>query len=247
MLKAIIVDDEARSRQTLSLLVEQYCPTVEVIETASDVLSGVKAIHKLKPDLVFLDIEMPHHSGFSLIEFFDEIDFDIILTTAYEHYALKAFKFPIFGYLLKPIDIDELQFVVDRLGRNKDSEATDSSSPRNSAYDAILHRLQLPTNKGYLYLNAAEVNVIQSQGRYTMIHMLDQTTYQCSCSLKEMIALLKDASFIQVHRSYLINLSKIGFYSKGIDSHIQMRNGKVVDVGKTYKDNLSEVISFLMK
>ena len=114
MIRAIIVDDEVRSQNTLTQFLAEYCPQVTLVGTANDVLSGVKAIHKHQPDLVFLDIEMPNYSGFKLIEYFDVLNFQIVFTTAYEDYAIQAFHTAT-GYLLKPINIDELIRAVERV------------------------------------------------------------------------------------------------------------------------------------
>ncbi len=249
MLKAIIVDDEARSRRILSGFIEEYCPILEIVETAEDVLSGVKAINTHQPDVVFLDIEMPNYSGFKLVEFFDEPQFEIVFTTAYEHYAIRAFKASAIGYLLKPIDIDELIAVVDKI---EDLKKMSNLKGRMETlqHNLVNHknqRLVLPAQNGLLYLNRKEINYIESDGRYTKVHLVDKTSMTCTSSLKECETIFEGAPFIRIHRSFLINLAFIKKYSKGRDSFVIMENNAQLDVGKNYKDHLADAIGMFLK
>ena len=130
-LRVAIVDDEPTARRTLQNLIENYSQNVEVIGTAMDVLSGVKLINNTSPDLVFLDVRMPNYSGFSLIDYFDEIEFKIIFTTAYEEYAKKALMQGASGYLLKPIDIDDLNTSIEKIKEEIRNEQVDNVSQNN--------------------------------------------------------------------------------------------------------------------
>lgn len=249
MLKAIIVDDEARSRRILQQFVEEYCPQVTIVGTADDVLSGVKAINTHQPDLVFLDIEMPNYSGFKLIEFFDEPNFEIVFTTAYERYAIQAFKVSAIGYLLKPIDIDELIEVVAKvqeLRKMSNLKERMEALKENLSNDKS-QRLILPAQNGLLYLNLNEINYIESEGRYTKIHLVDQSTMICTKSLKECEVVFEGTPFVRIHRSSIIHLAYIKKYSKGRDSFVVMENEAKLDVGKNYKDGLSEAVSMFVK
>ena len=249
MLNAIIVDDEARSRRILQQFLEEYCPSISVVALAEDVLSGVKAINSHKPDVVFLDIEMPNYSGFKLIEFFDDIDFEIVFTTAYERYAIQAFRVSAIGYLLKPIDIDELIDVVKRL---EDLRKMSNLKERINTLKYNLssdkpHRLVLPAQNGLLYVNMEEINYIESDGRYTKIHLVDHKVMVCTSSLKDCEAIFENAPFIRIHRSCIIHLTYIKRYSKGRDSFVIMENDIRLDVGKNYKDGLTDAVAMFIK
>ncbi len=249
MLNAIIVDDEARSRRILQQFIEEYCPSLKVVALAEDVLGGVKAINTHKPDVVFLDIEMPNYSGFKLIEFFDDVDFEIVFTTAYERYAIQAFRVSAIGYLLKPIDIDELIGVVRRLEemRGMANIKERINTLKYNLNSEKPHRLVLPAQNGLLYVNMEEINYIESDGRYTKIHLVDSSTMVCTSSLKECESIFESAPFIRIHRSCIIHLTYIKRYSKGRDSFVVMENDLRLDVRKNYKDGLSEAVSMFIR
>lgn len=249
MLKAIIVDDEARSRRILQQFVEEYCTDVQVVATAEDVLTGVKAINEHQPDIVFLDIEMPNYSGFKLVEFFDDADFEIIFTTAYEHYAIQAFKASAIGYLLKPIDIDELIEVVQKVTkiRGLNTSRARLATLKVNLAEEKSKRIVLPAQNGLLYLNIDEINYIESEGRYAKIHLIDNSSMICTSNLKECETIFVDAPFVRIHRSCIINLAYIKKYSKGRDSHVVMENDAKLDVGKNFKDDLVSSIALFLK
>ena len=242
MLKAIIVDDEARSRRILNHLVDEYCDGVEVVEMVEDVLMAYKAINTHTPDIVFLDIEMPNYSGFKLLDLFDELDFDVIFTTAYEHHAIKAFKISASGYLLKPINIDDLVKVVEKV-KSKRLETETAANESGIQKEKVV----LPTPNGMIYLLLDEICYLQSDGRHTKIFLTDQSSHVTSLSLRGCLDLLKNGTLLRVHKSHVINLAYIKKYAKGRDSYIEMENGERIDVGKSYKDHLAQAISLFIK
>ena len=251
MLKAVIIDDEAQSRMLLSQMIEAYCPGVEVVGMAKDVLSGIKSIQNNQPQLVFLDIEMPNYSGFQLIHFFEgEINFEIIFVTAYHQYAVQAFKSSAIAYLLKPIDIDELIKAVE-----KASELLDLSS-NNKRLDAIkvnmasnqINRVVFPGANSFIFLETQEISHLESDGRNTLIFLLDSgEALRSTLSLKDCEDLLMENTFIRVHRSYIINLIHLQKFSRGRDSRVQMDNGAQIDVGRSYKDALVEAMDLFTR
>lgn len=241
MLRAVIVDDEKKSRRILNALIKDYCPDVQIVGMAEDVLSGVKLIHQVKPDLVFLDIEMPNYTGFKLIDFFEDIQFDIVFTTAYEEYAIKAFKLPITGYLMKPIDIDDLQGTIARIQNKKSISIAKQTKPLPKG------KLTLPTQDGLLYALPDEIMYIESEGRYTKVYLIDGSMIVTTKNLKELTEQFKGTLFVRIHRSFIINLTFINKYSKGVDSYVQLENKTRIDVGKKFKENLSEAISAFLK
>lgn len=241
-LKAIIVDDEAKSRRILKHLIEEYCPDVIVADLAEDVFSAVKAINTHKPDIVFLDIEMPNHTGFKLIELFEDVFFDVVFTTAYQQYAIKAYSILATGYLLKPINIDELINVVENIRtiRNRSTLPSEQTKKQNK-------KVVLPTPNGLIYLLYDEISYVKAEGRHAKIFLNDKSSHSITRSLKDCLETLRTGNFIRVHKSFLINLSFIKRYSKGRDSFIEMENGDRIDVGKNYKDDLTNAISDFLK
>ncbi len=247
MLKAVIVDDETLSRQSLEKLIVDYCPEVEVVAIAVDIVSAVKEINAHQPDLVFLDIELPNYSGFELIECFDEINFDIVFTTGYEQYAVKAFKFSAAGYLLKPIDVEELSEVVKRIKTRRKKRQEMQTESKGQMAIGKPQRLILPAQNGLIYLNLDEVIYLQAEGRYTHIFLMDGSSSTTTKNLKDCLAIIGLPSFLRIHRSYIINLIHLKRYARGRDSFVLMENEERIDVGKNYKEDLSKIVSFFIK
>ncbi|HHH50092.1 MAG TPA: response regulator transcription factor [Saprospiraceae bacterium] len=248
-LTAIIVDDEARGRRALQQLVAENCPEVEVVALCHDVLSGVKAINQYQPNLVFLDIEMPNYSGFKLIEFFDEINFDIVFTTAYEQHAIRAFKTPAIGYLLKPINIDELIDVVHKV-ISKQGATQSLANKSNTAFSTPKEkpkRIVLNSSGGILYLQLEEIISLEADGRNTKIQLKDGQQVLSSNSLKDCQQMLENTLFQKIHRSIIINLAYVKKYSRGRDAYVIMENNQRLDVGLNFKDELTLVTSLFEK
>lgn len=245
MLRAIIVDDEARNRNTLELLLKEYCSEVSVVATAEDVLSGVKAIQKNNPDLVFLDIQMPNYSGFKLIEYFDKIDFQIIFTTAHEHYAIDAFHVNATGYLLKPIDIDELIHAVEKVIKNIGKK--NQTNGDNIAQSPIIDpnkKIDLPTKNGIIYLTINEIIYLKSEGRNTHVFLKNNQRVLTTLNMKECEKRFLKTTLLRIHKSNMINLAYIKRYIKKLDAFVEMESGDRVDVGNSFKDQLNRGLSF---
>ncbi len=248
MLKAIIVDDEVRNRNTLRSLLREYCPEVSILGEADDVLSGVKSIQTHQPDIVFLDVEMPNYSGFKLIEYFDDVQFQIVFTTAYEQYALQAFETFTTGYLLKPIDIDELINVVSRAIKIKEkrSNIINSTSVQYSEIDPN-KKIDLPTKNGLIYLTINEIIYLQSEGRNTHIFLKNGTQVLTTMNLKECQKVFFKTTLLRIHKSYMINIAYIKRHIKKLDAFVEMEGGQKLDVGQAFKEQLNKGLSFYAK
>lgn len=213
---AIIVDDEVSARDILKLLLAKHCPEIEVIGENEDLESAVINIKKNKPDIVFLDIEMPNYAGYEIVEFFEEINFEIIFVTAYDHYAIKAFELSAIDYLLKPIEISRLKESVcklqSRIGNIKMEEnyKTLVESLKNESVEKVI----IPVNgeQKVLYLN--EILAIEAQESYSVLHCIDTKKYMVSKNLKHYESILENTVFFRCHKSWLINKEKIKSYSK---------------------------------
>jgi two-component system LytT family response regulator len=242
MIKALIVDDEEKSRVTLKNLLGMYCPGIEVIELCDSVNSALTAINKQMPDVVFLDIEMPFHNGFTLLEKVKDPTFKVIFTTAYDHYAIKAIKYSAIDYLLKPIDSDELISATEKLKGNKPTPAQASQN-----FELLLSNLKvkgsnakiaIPTFDGLQMINASDIIKCTADESYTHIALTNNTKITVSRILKEYEELLSDLNFFRVHNSCLINLIHVTKYVKGDGGYVVMTDGSSVEVSRRKKAEL---------
>lgn len=238
-LKTLIVDDEKDAVNFIHSLVNEYCPQLEVIGEASSVMEGVKIISREKPELVFLDVEMPHGSGFDLLAQFPEKTFDVIFITAFNHYAIKAIKFSAVDYLLKPININEFIEAVEKVIHKK-TQVFD----RNSSYFALLEnlktsapaRLAIPTSDGMEYLNTQDIIRIEADRSYTWFILMDKRKVLVSRNLKEFQELLNDRGFFRTHNSHLINLVHVKKYIRQDGGSVSMTDGSHVPISRTRRD-----------
>jgi two-component system LytT family response regulator len=242
MIKAIIVDDEEKSRVTLNRLVSDYCPDIKIAELCDSVDTAQKAVEKHDPDLVFLDIEMPFHNGFVLLERISNPRFEVIFTTAYDHYAIKAIKFSALDYLLKPVDTDELVSAVEKINEKRISPQTHLPD-----FELLLSNLKLkgktakiaiPTFEGLQMVNADDIVRCTADESYTQISLANGTRLMVSRILKEYEELLSDLNFFRVHNSTLINLTHVVKYIKGDGGYVLMSDGESVEVARRKKNEL---------
>jgi two-component system LytT family response regulator len=238
MIRAIIIDDISEARTVLKADLENYCPNIEVIGEAEGVVTGAKCINELKPDLVFLDIQMKDGSGFDLLEILPVKNFKLIFTTASDEYALKAFKFSAVDYLLKPIDPDELMDAVNRV------EHQEKASERISLLKENLNhpkRIALNTLDKIHIVQVAEIVRCESSVNYTMFYFTDDTKLLVTKTLKEFDQLLSDHDFIRVHQSHLINVKFIKGFTKS-DGYIFLKDGTKIPVSTRKKQVLMDMI-----
>lgn len=243
-IKAILVDDEEGARDVLENLLLRFCPDVELIAKCENVLQAVDVIKLHSPDLVFLDIEMPNYSGFEIVSFFKEINFEIIFVTAYDQYAIRAFEVAAIDYLLKPVDIDRLKNSVARVVQQRNIE---QQSQRLSLLSNTLESKQLKniiiTDKGQQNIISIEsIIAIEAQESYCTIHTTEKT-YIASKNLKHFETVLENLTqFFRVHKSWLVNKDYIKHYSKS-DLSIQLSNGLITKLSKYKKAEFEEAIA----
>ena len=237
-LKAVIVEDEAKCREVLRELLKAYCTDIEIVAEADSVDTGVKAIAKYHPDVLFLDVEINGGTGFDVLDQAGELDASVIFTTAYDQFALKAFKFSAIDYLLKPIDIDDLKTAVGRVT---------SMTERNVSHYQIqnlLSNLRNPQEEPVLLvstLDAVEFIPIrdiircEAQGAYTQLMLRDSKPVMVSKVIKEYEFMLKEHGFYRVHQSHLINLKEVRKYVKA-DNYLLMRDGAQIQLARSRKE-----------
>jgi two-component system, LytTR family, response regulator len=235
-IRAILVDDEESARDVLENLLLRFCPDVSLIAKCENVTHAVKVIQKEQPDLVFLDIEMPNYAGYEIVNFFQEINFEIIFITAYDQYAIRAFEIAAIDYLLKPIDIERLKNAVARVQahRNAEQQAHRMSLLSNTLQSNQLKNIVI-TDKGYQQIIPIEsIIAIEAQESYCCINTTSQK-YIASKNLKHFETIFDSLSqFIRVHKSWMVNTKYILNYSKS-DYSIHLKNGVVAKLSKYKK------------
>jgi two-component system LytT family response regulator len=246
-MKAIIIDDEKQARVSLSLLLKEYCLEIEISAQCENLPEGVKAIRKHKPDVIFLDIEMPGHSGLELLDFFDEkeVDFAIIFTTAYNEFAVQAFKLSALDYLLKPIIADELVASVSRLKRQKRDQFNILSENINNEKPG---KIAIPSGTDLILLNIAEILYIKGEGPYSEVFMIDKSKHLVSRNLKNFEDVLQtDKRFLRIHKSYIVNFDEAISYSKSDNGWLNLKGNISIPVSSDKVNLILEKISIVKR
>lgn len=234
MIRAIIVEDEKHSRETLRNLLAEFCPQVSLAGMAASVEEALPLIRAARPDLLFLDIELQTGTGFDLLAQLPDLDFDIIFTTAFEQYAIKAIKFSSLDYLLKPIDLEELQAAVAK------AEKRQAETGHKAQLDVLLSHLRSPggatrkiclsTAEGLEFITTSDILYCEANGSYTDFHLKPNRKIVVSKNLKEYESLLSDRDFMRVHNSFLINLREVRRFVKSEGGYIMMNNDAMIGI-----------------
>lgn len=244
MIKALIIDDEQAAANVVNMLVSKYVPAVTELHVAIGAASGIAAIRAVQPDLVFLDIEMPVMSGFDLLEQFPDHNFEVIFITAYDHYAIKAIRYSALDYLLKPVDIAELQAAVERF-TEKQKNKTDSKA----RYENLLQNLKttekdytlaVSTTEGTHFFRADEIIRCEATGNYTRIFLQGNKSLLTSRTLKDYDELLAAQGFYRIHRAHLVNRKYIRSFTN--DHALQLADGSEVEVSRRKWEEIKKMM-----
>ncbi len=242
MVKAIIIDDEKHCLETLSILLKESCPQVQLLELCRSAKEGLAAIEKYQPDLVFLDIEMPVMNGFELLEQFTEIPFAIIFTTSYDQYAIKAIHFSALEYLLKPVDPTELQQAVKEVEEKRHLPLAEQFQLLLKKIHGIsngFNKIAVPTAEGFELVAADNVLYLEANDNYTHLLLKDKPKIIACRTLKDMEEQIQDFTFfLRVHNSYMVNLNEVTKYVRGEGGYLVMSDGSSVNVSRSRKDTL---------
>jgi two-component system LytT family response regulator len=245
VIKALIVDDEANNRENLNSLLEEYCTEVEVIGMADSVDSAFRIIKSQKPDLVFLDIKMPRKNGFALLEQLGEVDFEVIIVTAYDQYAIQAVKFCAIDYLLKPIDVVELSKAVNNVVKRVDQK---QENERLKQLVNQLNNKSLSTKIGLAsqnkidFVEIASISRFEADNNYTHVFLENHVKMTISKTLKEFEELLKDHGFIRIHQSHLVNPAHIQSLQKSDGGYVQMLDDSILPISRARKNEILALI-----
>lgn len=249
-MKAVIIDDEKKARNLLRVILTEYCPEVNEIEEAADLPSGVKLIRKIKPDIVFLDIEMPRYLGIQILDFFEqnEINFHIVFTTAYNEYAIKAFQMNAIDYLLKPIRPNQIKAAVTKVNNlliTKDIN-TQLNELKTAFQSTSFGKIGLHIATGILFVKINEIMYLKADGMYTDFYIKGQDKITISKPMKYYASLLKSNSFFyRPHRSFLINIQYIKQLVKKDGPYILMENDGMVSLSREKREEFMEMLENL--
>lgn len=229
MLRTLLIDDEYASLEVLTGLITHFCPQIELLGAFENPEKGLEMIQKHKPDLIFLDVEMPFYNGFAMLEQLPSIDFETIFVTAFDHYAMQAIKHNALDYLLKPVGIDELRQAVARA-------ELQIRSKQQLAPALVPHKICLPVQDGFFFANIHEIIRCESSGNYTWFYFANQDKMLICKNLKEYEAALPPDVFFRVHHSHLINLNFVQKLYRGKNTTIEMADGAIVELASRRKD-----------
>ena len=241
-LKAMIVDDEPAARRLMRFLLETHKDHVEIIAEAVNGEEAIQLIDELRPDLVFLDIQMKGETGFDLLKRLPEINFALIFVTAFDQYAIKAFRFNAIDYLLKPVVPEELIEAINKVKQRNSVVSGDSKERVDQLYQDIKNpqkvhdKIAIPTGEGFIIIPVNEIVYCHANSNYTEFYLTDKKCIISSYTLKQYDEMLTSQSFFRAHRSYLINLTHVKVYRRGEGGEIVMSNGHEIELSRTHKD-----------
>ena len=241
MLRSIIIDDEPKSAGILKNDLAHHCPTVEVAAVCHSAKEGIMAIKKEKPDLVFLDIEMPWMNGFEMLEVLGDINFSIIFTTAHDQFAAKAFRTSAVDYLLKPIDASDLQDAVkkaEKRNNQQDGNVNIENLLHNFKQPATQQKIALPNKDGYEFAEVNQIIYCQAEGSYTKVFLAGKKYLLVSRSLGDIEELLPPSLFLRIHHSTVVNINYVTHFVRTDGGYVKLQTGEQLPVSKSKKETV---------
>lgn len=247
MLNAILIDDEDNSLNALKEKLQAHCPQVNILALCNNAASGAAAINRLQPDMVFLDIEMPVTNGFVMLQQLQYRNFELVFTTAYDHYAIRAIRYSALDYLVKPVEIEELKAAVQKAGEKR------SQAYPNPQIELLLEqlnsksrqpeRIAIPTTEGLQFIRTSDIIYLEASINYTHIYS-GEKKYTVSRTMKDFEELLPATVFLRIHHSYIINKNFVEKYIRGEGGQVVLSNGVTLDVAKRKKTEFLRAIGY---
>jgi two-component system LytT family response regulator len=248
MLTAIIIDDETSSRNALRQKLSNYCPDVMIITECENADEGIESIEKKKPDIVFLDVEMPRMNGFTMLRQLKNKNFEVIFVTAYDHYAIKAIRYSALDYLVKPVEIDDLKNAVNRAIEKRNVPKPNAQIDlllENIAHEKMkFKRIAIPTTEGLQFIKTEDIVYLEASVNYTKFHLCNNTKYTVGKTLKEFEDILSADIFIRIHNSYIISKNYVEKYIRGEGGQVVLSNNIVLDISKRKKAEFLKAIGY---
>lgn len=241
--KAIVIDDEERSRQTLNGLLQRYCPEVTVIAEAASVSEATAVLQQHTPDVVFLDINLPDGTGMDILEQFPQRSFDVIFTTAHNEHSLKAFQYAALHYLLKPISYIQLREAVGRLKKNSAPVNDERFRVMREELQHERNSIVLTSLEGFSIVEIASIVRCEADSNYTKIFFTGAKPFTASRNLSHFEELLTDAGFVRIHNKHLVNVKHVKHYHRGRGGYVEMSDASQVEVSVRKKDEFLETLS----
>jgi len=245
-MKALIIDDEPDAVEALHLTLMETCPEVVVAGKYTDPGKGLAAIRALRPDLVFLDIEMPVMNGFQLLEELGDLPFALIFATAYDRFAVKAFRYSAVDYLLKPVNPDELRKAVDKAAEKQQIDRAQLDLLRRQLYapdSKRFDKIALPYAHGYTFVELADVMYCESDSSYTKFFLASGEMYLITKTLGDVEEMLSGGDFFRIHKQFLVNMNNIRSYVRGDGGYVIMPNKVNIPVSRIKKDEFTELFT----
>jgi two-component system LytT family response regulator len=248
MLRTIIIDDDPKTCEILAHIINDYCPNVTLVARAGDVRSGVAAIIEHEPDLILLDIKMPDGSGYDLIKHFDKPDFKVIIISGYLEYAIKGYKYGVIDYILKPVDLDEFIFAINKAD---DMVRFEEKLRFKALADNInllskAHKIILKTSEHIHLINIGDIIRIVADGNYCTFFICDGRKILISRPIREYEKLLIDKGFHRIHKTHIININKVSYFDKTDGGDVVMSDGSKVPVSSRKKEELLSLLESLI-
>lgn len=246
MIKALVIDDETVAAQVLQLMIERHVPQITELRVVTTIAEAKELLRSFKPNIVFLDIVMPEANGFEFLTSLDAVDFEVIFTTAYDEYAIRAFRFSAFDYLLKPIDAEDLQAAVVRFVEKK-QQLNQSTQLLHNLINNLQKKnetdfkLAIPSVTGTMFFATADIIRLESTGNYTRIYLNNQPEYLSSKTLKHYADILLQYNFLRIHKSHLINKKFItGYYNEGA---VALTTNEVLPVSRQRRQEIKKCLT----
>lgn len=238
-LNVVIIDDEEDSISLLRIQLKKHCAQVGAIYSFNSPIKALQEIEGLNPDLVFLDIEMPELNGFQLLERLTPIKFKVVFTTAYNEFAIKAFRFSALDYLVKPVDVNDLVEAVNKAVVKENLSDKQLNHFQRQMNLERVNKIAVSSLSGVVFINVDDILYVEASSNYSILVLLDGEKVIISKTLKDVQEILEDRNFFRIHRQYIINLNKVKFFNKN-DCLLTLENNKQLQVARIQKDKLIE-------
>ncbi|HVG15209.1 MAG TPA: LytTR family DNA-binding domain-containing protein [Chitinophagaceae bacterium] len=243
-LRTVIIDDEPDSVKLLQIELAKHCPQVEIVGSYTSSIKALKDIEAIAPDLLFLDVEMPVLNGFELLDKILHITFSVVFVTAYNQFALKAFRFNALDYLVKPFDSSDLIAAVSKAQKRSKPNANELALLKKQMQGEPINKIAVPGNNGVLFIDFNDIIYVEASNNYSLIILTDGRQFTISKTLKDVQEVLEERHFLRVHRQYIINLNCLKQFNRN-ENILTMNNGKAIPIARAQKERLMQKYGWL--